>query len=240
MNASLDMPKPIVKQYLNPGAYPFSQMDGYRKTRLALLIQTRYKEDRAAFGRDAGLTKGRISQLLDPDEPFGERAAASLVTKLNLPDRWFELGAGNVSGAAVGQRRIPVINMIQAGNFREIIDDFTVGEGSSYIHTDTDLSPYAFALQIEGRSMLPDFNEGDRVIIDPNVRPSSGDFVAARNGTGGATFKKYRIRGSDDSGKEIFELLPLNTDEFSTLRSDVEPLEVIGTMIEHRKYRRRQ
>lgn len=239
MIASLDSPKREVKLFLNLARYAFAHMDSHRKARLALLLQKRYNGDRAAFGRESGLTKGRISQLLDPDEPFGERAAASLVSKLSLTDHWFDLGAGNVSGAAIGERRIPVINMIQAGNFRDIIDDFAVGDGADFIHTDSELSSYAFALQIEGRSMLPEFAEGDRVIIDPEVRPTSGDYVAARNGIGGATFKKYRIRGTDGYGKEIFELIPLNTDEYDSVRSDMEPLEIIGTMIEHRRYRRR-
>jgi SOS-response transcriptional repressor LexA len=88
--------------------------------------------------------------------------------------------------------------------------------------------------------MLPDFLEGDRVIIDPDIRPHSGDFVAARDSKGGATFKKYRLRGVDPHGREVFELIPLNTDEFDSVRSDLEPLEIIGTMVEHRRYRRRR
>jgi SOS-response transcriptional repressor LexA len=215
-------------------------MDKHRKARLRTLIDTRFKGDRAAFGQEVGLSKGRVSQLLDDDEPFGERAAASLVEKLRLPDRWFDQGMSDVSSASMGEKRIPVISEIVAGNFREIVDAFAMGEGAEFIHTDSDVSPYTFALQIEGRSMLPTFEEGDRVIIDPDVRPQSGDFVAARNSKGGATFKKYRLRGSDASGREVFELIPLNSDEFDTVRSDMEPLEVIGTMIEHRRYRRRR
>lgn len=214
-------------------------MDKHRKQRLQLLIETRFKGDRAAFGQDAGLTKGRVSQLLDLDEPFGERAAASLVSKLRLPDRWFDQGASNVSAAEVGDRRIPIISEIAAGNFREIVDAFALGDGASHLTTDLNVSPYTFALQIEGRSMIPEFVEGDKVIIDPDVRPTSGDFVAARNAKGGATFKKYRLRGSDDHGREVFELIPLNVDEFDSVRSDMEPLEVIGTMVEHRRFRRR-
>jgi SOS-response transcriptional repressor LexA len=214
-------------------------MDSHRKARLQTLIATRFKGDRKAFGEAVGLSKGRVSQLLDEDEAFGERAAASLVAKLQLPDRWFDLGASNVVAAPLGARRIPVISPIAAGSFREIVDAFAMGDGEAYLSTDQDVSPYTFALKIEGRSMLPEFVEGDRVVIDPDVRPHSGDFVVARNSTGGATFKKYRLRGTDANGGEIFELIPLNVDEFDSVRSDMEPLEVIGTMVEHRRYRRR-
>jgi SOS-response transcriptional repressor LexA len=237
---SLGSTKPKVKPYLNRRVYALLNMDAYRKTRLQQLIDTRYEGNQKAFGEAVGLSKGRVSQLLDKDEPFGERAAASLVEKLRLPDRWFDQGAGNVSNAAIGERRIPVISPVQAGNFREIVDAFAMGAGDNYLSTDSECSPYTFALQVEGRSMLPDFEEGDRVIIDPDIRPHSGDFVVARNSKGGATFKKYRIRGSDQSGREVFELIPLNVDEFDSVRSDMEPLEIIGTMIEHRKYRRRR
>lgn len=215
-------------------------MDAHRKARLQTLIDgPRYQGSQQALADAVGLSKGRVSQLLDPGLPFGERAAASMCAKLGLPERWFEAGATNVLPAEVGARRIPVISAVQAGNFREIVDAFATGDGDGFIHTDMDVSPYTFALQIEGRSMLPEFVEGDRVIIDPDVRPQSGDYVVARDRKGGATFKKYRLRGMDDKGREVFELIPLNMDEFDTMRSDVEPLEIIGTMVEHRKYRRR-
>lgn len=214
-------------------------MDAHRKERLKHLIATQFDGNRVAFQTAAGLTKGRVSQLLDPDQPFGETAAERLVEKLSLGPGYFEQGAiHGVAGS--GLRRIPVISEVQAGNFREIVDAFAMGGGATYLHTDLDASPYAFALQIEGRSMLPDFEPGDRVIIDPDVRPLSGDFVAARNAKGAATFKKYRVRGVNDQGREVFELLPLNSDEFDSVRSDVEPLEIIGTMVEHRRYRRRR
>jgi SOS-response transcriptional repressor LexA len=214
-------------------------MDAHRKERLRHLIATRFDGDRKAFQDATGLTKGRVTQLLDPDLPFGELAAERLTDKLGLTDRWFEQGANN-GGTGAGIRRIPVISEVQAGNFREIVDAFAMGGGATYLHTDLDASPYAFALQIDGRSMLPDFEPGDRVIIDPDVRPTSGDYVAARNAQGAATFKKYRVRGVDQQGREVFELIPLNTDEFDSVRSDMEPLEIIGTMVEHRRYRRRR
>jgi hypothetical protein len=51
--------------------------------------------DRAKLLSKTGLTKGRITQLLDDggDEPFGERAAANLARKLGLPDTFFEGGS---------------------------------------------------------------------------------------------------------------------------------------------------
>ena len=86
--------------------------------------------------------------------------------------------------------------------------------------------------------MLPDYRPGDRVIIDPEVTPTPGDCVVAKNGEDEATFKKYRPRGLDQAGNMVFELVPLN-DDYPIIRSDATPVRIIGTMVEHRKYRRR-
>jgi phage repressor protein C with HTH and peptisase S24 domain len=71
-------------------------MDAHRKERLRRLIATRFSGDRKAFQDSTGLTKGRVTQLLDPDEPFGELAAKRLTDKLGLSDRYFEQQDGSV------------------------------------------------------------------------------------------------------------------------------------------------
>lgn len=145
----------------------------------------------------------------------------------------------NVVPAQQDFRSIPVISPIQAGRLREITDPYPPGAGYSVEYTnDPNLSRWAFALEIEGDSMLPEFRPGDMVIIDPGLTPRPGDYVAARNTREEATFKKYRPRGMDANGNEIFELVPLN-DDYPTLRSDIEHLEVIGVMVELRKKYRR-
>lgn len=142
----------------------------------------------------------------------------------------------NVKPAAIGLRRIPVISEIQAGIWTEIVDTFQPGDAEEWIYTDLELSHEAFALDIVGYSMMPEFLPGHRVIIDPRVAPRPGDFVAARNGDNKATFKKYRPRGINAAGQDVFELVPLN-DDYPTLSSALQPIQVIGTMMEHRKYR---
>jgi SOS-response transcriptional repressor LexA len=144
---------------------------------------------------------------------------------------------GNASPAPIGARKVPVISAIQAGMWSEIVDHFEPGEADDWLLTDLELSANSFALTIRGNSMLPEFNPGDRVIIDPAVSPHPGDFVAAKNGDQEATFKKYRPRGMDAAGNMVFELVPLNED-YPTLRSDIQPIRIVGTMVEHRKYRR--
>lgn len=49
--------------------------------------------DREALIRKSGLTKGRISQLFDSEQPFGERAARTLAQSLGLPSEFFNTPA---------------------------------------------------------------------------------------------------------------------------------------------------
>ncbi|MBY0241883.1 MAG: helix-turn-helix domain-containing protein [Burkholderiaceae bacterium] len=145
----------------------------------------------------------------------------------------------NVAPANVGKRAIPVISAIQAGALKEITEPYELGAGYATLYTDDDYSKWAFGLEIEGDSMLPEFKPGDMVIIEPDWEPRPGEYVAAKNGQEEATFKKYRPRGVDSNGTIIFELTPLN-DDYPTLRSDITQLKIIGVMAEHRRKSRRR
>jgi SOS-response transcriptional repressor LexA len=149
-----------------------------------------------------------------------------------------EKKSANVFGGETSLRKVPVISYVQAGMMTEVMDPFALGEGFELITTDLDLSPGAFALVIKGESMLPEFREGDKIVIDPAVQPLPGDMVIAKNTEEEATFKKYRPRGYNERGEMVFELIPLNED-YPVMRSDIEHLRVIGVMVEHRKYRKR-
>lgn len=67
-----------------------------RKQNLAALIAGKpYLGNQAAFATASGLTRGRVSQLLDPNESFGERAAQSLCEKMRLKSGYFEKAISN-------------------------------------------------------------------------------------------------------------------------------------------------
>lgn len=62
-----------------------------RKRRLQELIEGRpYLGNQSAFAERAGLSKGRITQLLDPSESFGERSARRIEGALRLSDGYFD------------------------------------------------------------------------------------------------------------------------------------------------------
>lgn len=64
--------------------------DATRRRRLLAFVQS-LRGGRDEFGRRYGREKkARVSQLFDPRQPFGEKAAASVARKFGLPEDYFE------------------------------------------------------------------------------------------------------------------------------------------------------
>lgn len=215
-----------------------------KKETIGQRIRSRRKELRLtqiSLGNRIGLSGSAISQWEDnKTNPNGD-SLISLSRELQCSPEFILYGEDSVSNlelAAVDSRLVPIISYAQAGAWTVECSIRSVDGEIDLLQTNLDLSASAFALVIKGKSMQPDFSEGDTVIIDPDVTPIPGDFVAANNGEDEAVFKKYRPRGVI-SGKEVFELSPLN-DDYPTLRSDETAIRIIGTMIEHRRYRRKR
>jgi len=147
-------------------------------------------------------------------------------------------GNSNVSPAVVGATPIPIISWVQAGTWSSESDARNLEGAIEYILTTESHSLGTFALKVRGKSMEPEFHEGDTIIVDPDLYPGPGDYVIAKNGSEYATFKKYRARGLNEDGEELFELIPLNPD-FAALSSSSEKISIIGVVVEHRRPMRR-
>ena len=102
---------------------------------------------------------------------------------------------------------VPVLNWVQAGALRSTEDLYPyAGAAEEYLSVSV-RGAHCFALRVRGDSMLPDFREGDMIVIDPDLQPQSGDMVVAViDGTGEATFKRYMKK------KDGEVLMPLNPD----------------------------
>jgi len=142
-------------------------------------------------------------------------------------------------------RKVPVLSCVEAGDPKQIVDAYLAGAGMSEISVDCELeqelSAESFALVISGRSMAPEYVEGDIVVVDPSVKPRPGDVVVGLLSTDNkATIKKYRSRGNDDDGHHFFELVPINPDYHTITVSSANPGHIIGTVVEHRRNLRRR
>ena len=142
-------------------------------------------------------------------------------------------------GEATNAKLIPNISAVQIPILRyEDIREFdvthpfiqTTGE---YIMTDIQSSTSTFALKLKGDSMKPAFSDGDMIIIDPLEKPEPGEFVLAQVDKD-ILFRKYRIDNLDK-----FSLQPLNSD-YPVISSSEAKIKIIGTLVEHRIYRRKR
>lgn len=207
--------------------------------------RTAAKMTQKVLANKVGIGQSTIAEL--EKTANGSSHVPVIAAALKCSALWLATGEGsmkdgfdqNVTPVSLGMRPYPVISHVQAGALKEIAVPYGPGDGFDVEYGDDDASQWSFFLEIEGDSMQPEFRPGDRVLIDPDLSPNPGDFVAARNTKEEATFKKYRVRGIDESGNEVFELVPLN-DNYPVLRSDERHLVVIGTMIEHRRKFRRK
>lgn len=135
-----------------------------------------------------------------------------------------------------GYMRVPLLNNQQVMNWDTLKNHIDFLDTAEWLITDVRISTDSFSFEIQDSSMSPDFQNGDRIIIDPSMSAEAGDFVLSTN-FHGFFFRKYRARGVVD-GHPSFELYPLNED-FEIFYSSNSELKILGVMVEHRKYRRK-
>lgn len=107
---------------------------------------------------------------------------------------------------AVNLREVPIIGMAQAGA-GGFFDDagFPVGQGWEEIDLPSQTTEGAYALQVQGDSMLPLYRDGDILIVEPGAKVRKGDRVVVRTATGEVMAKILAAR----SARSI-ELVSLN------------------------------
>lgn len=93
-------------------------------------------------------------------------------------------------------RPVPRIGWAKAGSWDEASDSgFEPGDADEWIYSDC-RGPNVFALRVNGDSMLPEFEDGEVIVVDPSRKPESGDYVVAGlSGDNEATFKQLKISG---------------------------------------------
>lgn len=168
--------------------------------------------------------------------------AIKLAEILGVSLEWLVSGDGRITNNDTSPKfYAPVVNKVQAGLWADVISPPSLPDGIRYIELDTKPQGFALALELDGESMLPEFKPGDIIVVDTGLHPLPGDFVVALiDNDNQATFKKFRPRGEDEQGDPIIELTPLNED-YPTLHINAKsPGRIVGTMIEHRRYRRRR
>lgn len=130
-----------------------------------------------------------------------EATGASLAELLTLIEE-------RPAGSAVAVRAsVPLIGFAQAGA-GGFFDDggFPVGQGWEEIDLPaTGVGENAYALQVQGDSMLPLYRDGDILIVEPGARVRRGDRVVAKTASGEVMAKVLASRTA-----RVVELVSLN------------------------------
>lgn len=107
-----------------------------------------------------------------------------------------------------GRTSVPLIGFAQAGAGGFFTDaGFPVGEGWEHIDLPGPVSEGAYALEVQGDSMLPLYRNGDVLVVDPAARVRRGDRVVVKT-VGGEVMAKVLERQT--AGQ--IELLSLNAE----------------------------
>jgi len=157
-------------------------------------------------------------QYLELDSQ-GSGPGVSAGKKFDNVEPW-ELGPG---------KQIPILGWVQAGKFTASeTGDISPLNPDDYVYSDIK-GRNLFALRVENDSMEPIFHPGDIIIINPNLKPKSGDYVIVRlKAEGEVTFKKLLIKD-----RHII-LKPLNLKYEDIIIDDEAHFEIIGKVVERK------
>ena len=188
-----------------------------------------------------GISRAAVAQWESGDTHPGMTKLEGLSQALNVGLEWLATGKGAKRGHDTGaplsenQRPAPLLSWEASASWS---NHATPAAGAHPpLVTRAETGTRAFALSIEDESMSPEFAPGDHVIVDPDVVPQGGDFVVARSAEDDVpVLRLYRAHERADG--ETAELVPLNA-AWPTRQIDRRQSgRVVGTMVEHRRYRR--
>lgn len=177
----------------------------------------------------AGVDKGNLHRIIQEGTGYSSASLGRLAEALDVSIAALFAEGSNVEPVPTGFRRVPLLSTIQAGAFTGVFIDG--GEMLEYVLTTANCSEKSFFMRVKGDSMVPDVQEGQLVLVDPDAELLPGRLVVAVNGDGEAMLKRYAERGVDAAGQTIFELIPSNP-YYSTLRSDQNDIKIKGVVRE--------
>lgn len=123
-------------------------------------------------------------------------------------------------------QQIPVIDWVNASQFKNINDPFLPGTADEWIWT-TEKGKNLFALKVQNDCMAPEFLEGDIIVVKPNVSTENNDFIiVADRKENKATFKQYKVYGSQ------VILHPLNPKYNDIILDHDERYEIVGKIVQ--------
>lgn len=190
--------------------------------------------------RDLGMPHGRLAMLRQGSAQLYQEELDHLQAYFGVPTLYppppqDKPNVVPLIRPATQTRRIPVLGRVPAGVPVEAITD-VVEEIELDPRMAADGYDY-FALLVTGDSMVPEYRDGDIVIVRVQATADTGDDVVAYVGGSDATLKRFtRTTGG-------IQLRPLNTAypvrSFTHSQVLALPVTIAGIVVEQRRVRRR-
>lgn len=169
-------------------------------------LAKRYKKQ-IDFADAVKTDKAYISQLLSAAKgngvkprKIGDDFARRVEVELKLPYGWMDhchnsakFEPQNVTASTKPIALVPVLKW--DGLSKKLESDYMI-EVKEWTPTTGQHGPMAYALQVDGDSMSPDFMPGSLVIVDPDLEPITDSFVIVNNDES-FTFKQLVKDGGD-------------------------------------------
>ena len=135
----------------------------------------------------------------------------------------------NVEPAEMPKRggMVPLISSVRAGLWTAA-EGLEPGEAEEWVDAPAGVGARAFALRVVGDSMEPRFQEGEIIIVDPDIEAASGDYVVASLEREDATLKRYLREGGRDF------LVPLNR-RYDPIEMTGRDWRIVGRVMEKRQ-----
>ena len=150
-------------------------------------------------------------------------------------------GSGNVTQHELSDiSKIPVVSYYYLKEILENSNDTRIinSDKDEYIMSDIKYMGRVIALRVTDDSMKPDFMADDMVVFDLNLAPAPGEFVVAKIDDR-FFFRKFKANELAAENSGSFSLVPLN-DDYAPLSSNQYNIQIVGTLVEHRIYRRKR
>lgn len=223
-----------------------------RRKQLVRLLKERFDNNKAALARAIDRAPATVWRLVTKGEhqkPIGEKLAREIERALNLPLYWLdgvaqimlpqmpvalraELDVLPKTGRNL--RAVPLLSegvalKVFAGEAVAAVERVGIMFSSS-----NELGENAVGLTVLGAAMEPDYCEGDRVFVDPDVLPAPGDVVVAVLDDSKLILRKLRML---TPGGEEFELVAKQED-YAPVQSTTSNVRIAGVVVEHHRFRR--
>lgn len=193
-----------------------SQLEDAR--RLKALYESRKKElgiTQQQIADTLNISQGGVGHYLNGRNPLNVQVASIFSHLLKAPIQSFSPSLakeaelittalkGNVTDPAPYKPapKFPVISFVQAGNWVEACEPYTLSEIDEWYESEVTVHGSAFWLKVKGDSMTAptgvSIPEGSLVLVDTGRDPVNGSFVIAKlTDANEATFKKLVIDGA--------------------------------------------